>query len=72
MLSAAYRMKLYRRNGASRYKILMEERKYRSHDHEFKKVNRQIRNINDPDADMETLKNGIDMLVDDVSLIRMS
>jgi Ion channel len=74
MLSAAYRMKLYKRKGSEKYKakLLQEDRKYRYHDQEFKKVNRQIRNINDPDADMETLKNGIEMLVDDVSLIRMA
>lgn len=32
----------------------------------------QIRNINDRDADFETLKNSIDMIVDDVSTIRMA
>lgn len=52
--------------------MLQQERKYRQHDQEFKKVSRQIRNINDPEADMETLKNGIEMLCDDVSLIRMA
>lgn len=32
----------------------------------------QIRNINDRDADFESLKNSIDMIVDDVSTIRMA
>ena len=32
----------------------------------------QIRNINDRDADFETLKNSIEMIVDDVSTIRMA
>jgi hypothetical protein len=35
-------------------------------------VSTQIRNINDRDADFETLKNSIDMIVDDVSTIRMA
>ena len=32
----------------------------------------QIRNINDRDADFETLKNSIDMIVDDVKMVRMA
>lgn len=39
---------------------------------EFSKISRQIRNITDNDADMETLKNGMDTLLDDVELIRMA
>lgn len=39
---------------------------------EFQKISTQIRNINDRDADFETLKNSIDMIVDDVSTIRMA
>jgi hypothetical protein len=39
---------------------------------EFAKVSRQIRNITDNDADMETLKNGVDSLLDDASLLRMA
>lgn len=39
---------------------------------EFAKVSRQIRNITDNDADMETLKNGVDSLLDDSSLLRMA
>ena len=40
MLSSAYRMKLYRRQGKNRTNLLQEERKYRQHDQEFKKVSR--------------------------------
>ena len=71
MLCSAYRMKLFKKQGKNN-KILTEERKYRQHDQEFKKVSRQIRNISDIETDMETLKNGIEMLVDDVALIKMA
>jgi len=40
MLSAAYRMKLYRKRPKDRNKLLQQERKYRQHDQEFKKVSR--------------------------------
>lgn len=66
MLSAAYKLKLARRNGKSRNTQVTQERKYRYHEQEFRKISRQINHIHDPDADMENLKNGIDMLVDDV------
>ena len=36
----------------------------------FQKISTQIRNINDRDADFETLKNSIDIIVDDVKMIR--
>lgn len=39
---------------------------------EFLKTSTQIRNINDRDADFETLKISIDNIVDDVSTIRMA
>jgi hypothetical protein len=72
MLGAAYKMKRYAKKGMSDDLILQEQRKYRNHKQAFKKVSKQIRNINDPDADMENLKNGVDMLEEDVKLIKMA
>jgi hypothetical protein len=38
----------------------------------FKTIARQISNISDADADMEMLKSSVDMLVDDVDVIKMA
>ncbi len=47
-----------------------EIRNQKVHMNEFKKFQRQVKNISDMDADMETLKNGIENLVEDMNLIR--
>ena len=45
---------------------------YRRHRQEYLKISRQARNISDNDADMETLKNGIERILDEVNVIRLS
>ena len=46
--------------------------KFRKHKNKFAKSRVQIQNINDFGADLEHMKNNVDRLVDDVSLIRMA
>jgi hypothetical protein len=73
MLASKYRLKLIRQQGKfatnERLKI---ERKYRSHKQGFKKVQRQIMNISDHGTTMENLKNSMDLLVEEIEIIRMA
>lgn len=48
------------------------ERKYRYHKQGFKKVTRQIMNISDHGTTMENLKNSMDLLVEEIEIIRMA
>ena len=81
MLSSAYRLKRIRKinqreilegKTIDNWKEINEDRSYRNHMMAFQKTSRQIRNINDPDADMEALKNELERVVKDIDVIRMS
>lgn len=50
----------------------MYERKYRTHKQEFKKVTRQIMNSSDHGTMMENLKNTMDLLVEEIEIIRIA
>lgn len=73
MLAAKYRLKLIRQQGKfNTNEKLKVERKYRSHKQEFKKITRQIMNISDHGTTMENLKNAMDLLVEEIEIIRMA
>lgn len=50
----------------------MAHRDYTNAMKNFQLLNRQIRNMSNKDADMENLKNGMDMLQEDYKIMRMS
>ena len=63
MLAAAYKIKLLKKKDIYDEQDMKDlQRKFRNHKNEFAKISRQIRNITDPDADMETMKSGVDLL----------
>lgn len=55
-----------------RQKIKKLQSQYNTARQEFMQVSKQISNINDRDADFESLKNSIDNISDDVSAIRLA
>ncbi len=70
MLVATYKMKLLKGKNNVKNKIVAALRKYRTDKYEFQKVSRQIRNINDTGADMDSVLNTIDSMSDDIELMK--
>ena len=74
MVAAKFRLKKLKeeKDTPSQKKVNMAKRLFKLHKNEFNKINRQIMNIGDADADMENLKNSMESLTDDVAVMRMS
>ena len=70
MLVSAYRMKILKREEfPDKFEIKKAKRNYRNHKKEFLKVSRRIRNMSDYSADIESLKNGLEMIMYEISRI---
>jgi hypothetical protein len=60
-LASTYKLKFVRKQPNLNRKLeILHLRKYRMHMQEFNKISKQIRNVSDPDADMEAIKNSVD------------
>ena len=73
LLCAAYKLKLARK--ATNYSMAREanmQRLYRKHKRTFMTIAKQIRNITDVGQVVENVKNAVEVLVDDVDVIKMS
>ena len=69
-LAAGYKIKLLKKKPKiDPFALKMAQRAYNNHMEEFRTLNRQIRNISDKEADMETLKNGMENLLDDFEIM---
>jgi hypothetical protein len=72
MLASKYRLKICKLKGKTGPEMLKIDRKYRHHKNAFMKIIRQIMNISDHGTTMENLKNSMDLLVEEIELIRMA